>query len=127
MVNWDESLSVGVEAIDEQHRNLFNLINRLEGVGELSTAETEVTIDALLDYAQIHFQTEEEFFYRYNYAEKEAHEQEHAAFINTVIGFSKEYERKHQLSADEIHTFLIDWLTRHIKGSDMKFKGLFVE
>ena len=126
-MSWDESMSVGIATIDEQHRNLFNLIHRLEGVEKLSSAEAEATIDALLDYAQIHFQTEEEFFYRYDYAEKEAHEREHAAFINRVIDFSKEYERNQGLPVPEVHAFLVDWLTRHIKGSDMKFKGLFAQ
>ncbi|PLX99920.1 MAG: hypothetical protein C0624_12870 [Desulfuromonas sp.] len=127
MVEWDESLSVGIEKIDEQHRNLFGLINRLEGLDEAPSAETEVIVDALLDYAQIHFQTEEEFFYRYNYLDKEAHEKEHGAFVTRAVEYFKQFEQQKNINIPEVHAFLIDWLTNHIKGSDMKFKGMFTE
>jgi len=127
MIAWDESLAVGVASIDEQHRNLFRLIQRLEGVSELHATELEAVIDALLDYAQIHFQTEEEYFERFAYAERNDHEREHSEFIVQAVGFRKQFEQEHTVSVRQIHGFLIDWLTRHIKGSDMKFKGLFTD
>jgi len=127
MATWDESLSVGVATIDGQHRNLFALIDRLEGVEALHRLELESVIDALLDYAQIHFQTEEEYFYRYAYPDKDAHEREHGAFIARAIAFRKQFETRQTVSIPEVHTFLVDWLRTHIQGSDMKFKGLFAE
>jgi len=126
MVEWDGSLSVGIETIDEQHRNLFKLINRIESAGELSALELEVIVDALLDYAQIHFQTEEEYFYRFNYFDKAAHEREHGEFVTKAVAFNKQFEQQ-SISVAEIHAFLIEWMTNHIKVSDMKFKGLFSE
>jgi len=124
MVEWDDSLSVGIDAIDEQHRNLFTLINRIEATAEMSSAQLGAIVDALLDYAQIHFQTEEEYFYRFNYLDKLDHEREHGEFVSRAVEFSKQFELQ-GVSVAEIHAFLLEWLTSHIKGSDMKFKGLF--
>jgi len=126
MVEWENSLSVGIDAIDEQHRKLFRLINRIEAAAELSDAEVGAVVDILLDYAQVHFQTEEEFFYRFNYLDKESHESEHGEFVTRAVEFSKRFEQQ-GVSIAEIQAFLLEWLTSHIKGSDMKFKGLFTE
>ncbi len=125
MVEWDNSLSVGIATIDAQHRTLFELINRLEGVSELQRTELESVIDALLDYAQIHFQTEEEYFQRYAFTERDAHEREHSEFIVQAVAFRKQFEEGCNVPVRQIHGFLIDWLSRHIRVSDMKFRGLF--
>ena len=61
-ITWTEEFSVGVVRIDEQHKQLIAMINRL--IAEPQTTTRSETISDLLtgmtNYAQMHFATEEE-------------------------------------------------------------------
>jgi hemerythrin-like metal-binding protein len=127
-LTWSQDISVGVHKIDNQHQFLFYVINKIERMGvDISGEELEKVVDSLSEYVQIHFQTEEEYFSRYNYAEKEEHEKEHSAFVDKVISCRKRLDRQEPVATKDLYAFLAEWITNHIKGSDMKFKGLFPE
>lgn len=58
---WNPQLETGIALIDEQHRVLVNLINRLaqQHVQGASEAEVQAILGELADYANYHFRTEE--------------------------------------------------------------------
>ena len=61
ILNWTEDIAVGVELIDEQHRNLFEHLNNFvdaidNGAG---TDEIEKVVGFLDKYVIEHFDTEE--------------------------------------------------------------------
>ena len=125
-LTWSQAISVGVNKIDNQHQFLFYLINKIERMeAELSGEKLESVIDSLSGYVQIHFQTEEEYFARYNYADTAEHEKEHSAFVDKVISYRQRLDRQESVETEELYRFLSEWIMNHIKGSDMKFKGLF--
>ena len=125
---WTKNISVGVPKIDDQHQFLFYIINKLERMkGELSGEELENYVDSLSNYVQIHFQTEEEFFYRFDFADKLEHEKEHGLFVDKIMEYRQKLENSEPVSVDDLYAFLSSWIKDHIQGSDMKFKGLFSE
>lgn len=127
-LEWSHDISVGVNKIDNQHQFLFYVINKIERMGtELSGEKLERVVDSLSDYVQIHFQTEEEYFSRYNYAEKTEHEKEHSTFVDKVISYRQKIDRQEPVATQELYSFLSEWIMNHVKESDMKFKGLFPE
>ena len=65
---WDSSFDVKHEHLNEQHKTLFDLINKLDA--NRSSAEA---LKELLDFAVLHFKTEEEDFEKHSYADKAAH------------------------------------------------------
>ena len=60
---WDDALSVGHHDIDQDHKRLFKLFNDLsDGMRAGKSADSlRPVLDALIDYAAVHFRREEEF------------------------------------------------------------------
>jgi hemerythrin len=80
--SWSDELSVGILSIDEEHRRIFGMINRLEkaireGRGKQVLAEV---FDDLLEYTATHFRHEEKLFDTYEYPEREAHRDQHPTY-----------------------------------------------
>ena len=61
ILTWDDSFCVGIEGVDEQHRNLVEMINRLDAAVSAGRDEMEINeiLKGALDYTQYHFATEE--------------------------------------------------------------------
>lgn len=129
IVLWDNSFSVNVREIDEQHEKLFDLINSLydamkKGLGKEILPKI---IDELFHYVEKHFSTEEKYFDRFNYPESESHKIEHYNFLKKVSEFKKSYEEGQIGLTIDIITFLQEWLIRHIKVVDKKYSAFFNE
>ena len=61
---WSNHYSVSVDVIDEQHKKLMGLCNKLHRLIENKDADSKVqeVLSELVDYTLYHFQTEEELF-----------------------------------------------------------------
>lgn len=123
-IEWIPALGVGNKAIDDQHRQLFDLINRLDEAGE-SGAERRVLLGVageLRDYVQVHFSLEESLFSGTGYPDKEPHIAEHRAFVAKVAGFQSAIIEGNMAVVPEMVGFLRSWLTRHIGLMDRKYR-----
>lgn len=120
---WDDKYSVKVKKSDEQHKKLFELINRLfiamqEGQGQtiLSNIFTE-----LVDYTDYHFKFEESLFKKYNYPEYDMHKEIHDNFVKKAVELQNQFKLgKSNISVDVL-TFLKNWITEHIGRIDKKY------
>jgi hemerythrin len=129
LIEWTDSLSVGIEEIDKQHKRLIELINELHvAMRERRTRDVLGNIiNGLKDYAVIHFSTEEKYFDQYNYLKSGSHKREHMAFINKVIAFKAGFDKGKLMLSMEIMDFLKDWLVNHIQKIDMAYASFFHE
>lgn len=123
---WTEKLSVGDDAIDQQHQNLFTRTNQLlemmiseqphpEKVGEV--------IDFLDRYIEEHFSFEEEYMRMYEYPHLDEHHALHQDFI-AQYGKLKERINRERPTADsviDLENFLGQWLVHHIGEEDKKY------
>jgi hemerythrin len=127
LVKWKDIYSVNVEEIDNQHKKLFDIINRL--YGSLSTgdsrAELQLILDDLIDYADVHFKTEKKYFDKYNYSGSLSHESEHLKFEKIVLQFKESFAIQALKFHYPIETFLFDWLMNHIMTEDTKYNDCF--
>jgi hemerythrin len=124
MIKWDNSYSVGVEKIDNQHKELFKRINDLIIASKSNDgkAEFERTLNFLADYTVKHFNDEEELQQKYDYPDHELHKEIHDNFVNEVVEFQQELERK-EVSPVTLMKFnrkAVDWLVSHVKGIDQE-------
>jgi hemerythrin len=123
---WSSEFSVNHHAIDEQHQELIEILNRLF----LAVAEREghkVTLsvlDSLLNYTQTHFAYEENVLREANYSDLEVHVQEHkklGAELNELV-------EKYMIEGTQIYFELLrllrKWLKKHIQGSDMNYRDV---
>lgn len=121
-ISWDESLSVEVDEIDDDHRKLVDLFNLLKSsVAEDAAPEyIEAVFDELMTCTAWHFKHEERLMLTHRYDGFEDHKNEHDELIDSIKTLRKRcFENGEPLSEDDFE-FLSDWLTGHILGRDMK-------
>jgi len=129
-IEWLDQYSVGVESIDNQHKELFERVNRLLNAcaqGEGKKVLPEV-LDFLGDYVVFHFSTEEKYMKEYLYPDYLTHKKEHDSFVETYKKFREEIEKEGAGVAAVIKTnkLIVDWLKNHILGTDRKL-GFFLK
>lgn len=129
MIQWDEKYSVGVQSIDNQHMELFNLLNNLLEAMKQGRA-AHVLNSIILDlerYAVNHFKKEEYFFHRFNYADKDKHIEEHQLFTQKITQLKSDLKSGKITVTFELFNFLKDWTSHHILEIDKKYLECFRE
>jgi len=129
MVTWNDTLSVGVQEIDMQHKKLVAMVNDLhdgmkEGKGK---EQLEKLLSGLISYTATHFKTEEKYFDKFKYSESISHKKEHTEFIKKVTDFKSKFEMNEATVTIDVMNFLTQWLFKHIKGTDKKYGKFFNE
>jgi len=124
IITWDESYSVGIAALDEQHKVLIDLINQLGRAGTESGDLREV-MDKLDWYVHEHFTLEESLLKNADYADLEAHIAEHREFekwLRSAQSHMATTGMGGSILATSIKDHLQNWLTQHILEVDMRYK-----
>lgn len=123
-LQWSDDYSVGDAEIDQQHKALFNLIDRLED-HDMDETALSITLEKLECYVQEHFLAEEEILKSCHYPQFDAHLRQHDEFrdwLNMLRGnFSSQQEDSHIIGGN-VHDFLRDWLLTHILTADQAYK-----
>jgi len=120
LLPWSELYCVGVRQIDEQHRVLVGLLNRLAQETSRGNEKQAVdeTLSNLVAYAQTHFGCEEELMRQHQYAGAEAHIEAHGRLNARVQGMIARRQQGEALTIDELICFLRQWLISHILHTD---------
>jgi hemerythrin len=126
---WNVDLSVGVAEIDEEHRELQFLIQRLQLAMSQDNSSNEILLilTSLADHALTHFSTEESHFLETDYPKADFHAQEHRRFERKINQFKRAYEAGNTQIADQIFSHLCDWLAKHIEGTDKEFAAFLTD
>lgn len=129
LIEWTDDFSVNVEEIDLQHKELIVLINKLHEAmlsGEGSKVISSI-LDSLAKYALYHFKIEEDYFDKYNFEGGNEHKASHAAFVEKIDLFMKDFKNGEVMLTIDVLDFLSDWLQDHILGEDMEYSDFFVD
>jgi len=124
---WEDKFSVGVQSIDNQHKELFRLINELLQAmkqGKASNITTQIIMD-LEKYAIVHFQKEEFFFQRFNYQGAAEHIREHQLFIQKITTMKTDLKSGKTALSFELLNFLKEWIDHHILVADKAYSECF--
>jgi hemerythrin len=127
-VEWSDALSVGIEEIDEQHRVLVGLVNRMhQAIHERHGSDVVKGILAeLVDYTRIHFAVEESLMRILDYPGYEKHKLVHEELYNHVIQLQTKVESGKTAIGFELMHFLKNWLTKHIMEEDREYSSCFL-
>jgi hemerythrin-like metal-binding protein/PAS domain S-box-containing protein len=122
---WNKNFDTGIAIIDEQHKKLVSLLNKL--ASHLAYRSDVPTLNAvfkeLSDYAAYHFQTEEnlwqQFFHQSDLELR--HKEVHNRFIAEVLRLKAEEQTTPlEKVIEDILSFLTHWLVFHILDSDKR-------
>ena len=119
---WNDTLSVEVDEVDEDHRRLVDLYNILNHAveDEDSPDYIEALLEELISCTVWHFRHEERLMLKFNYGEFADHKAEHEDLIKSSWELQQKFlSQGKQLTTEDIE-FLEIWLTRHILTTDMR-------
>jgi hemerythrin len=129
-IQWRDSLSIGVESIDNQHKELLARFDKLlnacqagQGVEELRRLQT-----FLGEYVHSHFSAEEGLQRLHRYPGYEEHRAQHQHFIGQIEALQAE-TRSEGISTHhvvETNNMLLKWLLHHISKVDTEL-GAFLQ
>jgi len=123
-LEWEAKLETGVERIDNQHRELYRLVNLvLDGGGE---AKIEETLKFLESYVVRHFADEEALQVASKYPGLPEHKEIHTGFIRTFLDLrdqliQAETEEAREMVVLNLNGAVVDWLGNHIMVHDRHF------
>lgn len=122
LVRWDDRFSNGIAEVDEQHRNLFMLVNRTYRavVERANSAQVQDIVRALEEYTIEHFADEERYMTAARYPHFGEHKKIHDDFVARVAQERGKLQAGFPLDLSIVH-FLRDWLVEHILKQDMDF------
>ena len=125
---WTDAYSVGVARIDEQHKKLIAMVNRLiEDQKKLTDPELIAQLlTEMMDYAQEHFRTEEHLLAEYGYERKDQHEALHQGFIEQTMAFCGATTTiGPNILSTALLEYLKTWWVEHILNKDMEYMEFF--
>jgi hemerythrin len=125
---WSDKFSINITEIDNQHRRLFELIDRLNKIVHESGINSEVitSLDELIDYTKYHFLSEENVMKEEDYPKYNMHKTEHDKLTQQAIDYRLRVIEGKPLIRNEFLEFLFTWLTKHIMNHDKKI-GTFLQ
>ena len=124
LLKWSPEYELDLEAIDQQHKQLFGIINELIIATEYTRPNTELIsiVERLESYATSHFLAEEEIFTQFGFTGRSEHEAEHAVFIDKVKYIRKQCKIIDAPMAPKMRDFLLSWLSHHILTKDKEYR-----
>ncbi|HWR45082.1 hemerythrin family protein [Sporomusa sp.] len=124
MVLWKDVYELGIPAIDEQHKKLFEIANEIDELlnNKLITDKYDrivAIIDELRDYTTEHFEAEEAYMFATKYPKFLSHKAMHHDFIDKMSSIDYEQiDNEQNAYLKEILKFVIEWLVDHILKED---------
>jgi len=126
-ISWSDKLSLNIDSIDAQHKNICKYINMLHKAMTEKNSEQvlEQVLYNLLEYTEVHFDYEEKYFHEFNFEFTDQHCATHRAFKQKIIDFIYKYNNKEEDITEELFQLLTDWLVNHILLEDLLYVECF--
>jgi len=126
-IHWQEKYATGIDAIDSQHRKIFEFCNKLEELIE-QEVDSGPKLDNLLmfltTYASTHFAYEENCMFKHACPVAKQNRDAHVKFLDFLeTSKAQRYTASSSLEwMRNLHAFLEKWLDSHICQIDTQLK-----
>jgi len=131
MALWNKSYETGNELVDNDHREIFGLVEKVLNSSFTSRKEKVATaVEFLANYTVTHFANEEKLMDESSYPKSDEHKKQHSDFLEVATELKEKFEKdgytigEEQSDTDVLHFSLeinktvVSWLTQHVIGSD---------
>jgi hemerythrin len=122
LIAWNDSYSVKVKEMDDQHKKLVDMINELHEAMKVGKGKEVIgkVLTSLADYTRRHFTSEESLMKLHGYPAYEEQKKAHNQLVIQVVEIQKKYNEG-LVQSQQIISFLKEWLINHIQGMDQKY------
>ncbi len=122
LIEWKQEFSVGVPAVDYEHRELIGLINQVHE--RLNTQGSDMTIAEFLGeiYARIaaHFALEEKIMRERRYDQYDDHKADHERLLDEIRDIMDDHESRRRYDEHDFARRLGAWFTEHFRTRDAR-------
>ena len=128
ILSWNDQYLIGQPIIDEEHKNLFRLINDFHTHWSEKRDRQEIArvLNQLIQYGELHFQHEESIMAEEAYPEFESHRKIHERLIDEIFKLNEELAGRSPLLERDMARFLKQWLVDHIVHNDYAFRNFLI-
>jgi hemerythrin-like metal-binding protein len=121
-LSWCDKYAVGVEAIDDEHKELFEAVRGLElAMARFAEpAEMGVLLNKLSAATAKHFADEEAMMREAKYPGLALHAANHQRLMEKVEACAARHSRSGATVNQHALNFLRDWLLHHIENDDAR-------
>lgn len=123
LIEWTRDLSVEIDALDDQHRQLVDIVNQYDDAirRELEPRQINEVLNDLIGYTQEHFGYEENLLAEAHYPELRHHQDLHRQFLQKIERFQFDFVQGDTKVLQEIREYLKYWLISHIVMDDNNY------
>jgi hemerythrin-like metal-binding protein len=122
-IDWTAKFSVGSLTLDQQHKSLIEIINKLHAAmlqgGD--ARDLQRIFQDLIAYTQSHFNAEEGILRQTDYPNLASHHREHVEFVQKARDLHAQLIAGKFTVSMELLRFLKTWLSEHILGTDQQY------
>jgi hemerythrin-like metal-binding protein len=118
-LEWKDSYSVGVAAVDHEHRELIDLVNLLHVALEGGGAVDAVFGD-LFRAISAHFALEERFMREHGYDQVTQHKADHERLLDQLRDIMDDYREGGDDPAGRLAAGVDAWFVNHFKTHDAR-------
>lgn len=125
---WTEEFKLGIEVIDQQHRQIMDYANELDAALRSGVSQKAIgkLIHTMVDYTVYHFGFEEDLQEKAGYPFLKPHQKSHASFARRINEVSARFDAGEDVTK-EIDGMLSLWVFDHLKHDDSDYVGVVSE
>lgn len=122
LLQWKDHYSVGIDAVDHEHKELIALINRLHGEAAARGSKEAVSafFGDLFKGISAHFALEERFMRERGYDQLTEHKGDHERLLDDIRDIMEELEGAAAIDSAVLAGRLDDWFSRHFETHDAR-------
>jgi hemerythrin len=122
LLHWEDRYSVGVEAVDHEHKELIGLINRLyeEASARRSKDAAVGFFGDLFKAISSHFALEERFMRARGYDHLAEHKNDHERLLDELRDIMEDFEASDRFDEQALARSLDAWFSRHFERHDAR-------
>ena len=123
LVPWSDKYKVGIRVIDNDHRELFDVVNGIAEDVQQNRGGLVIAgkLAVLVRHSVEHFPAEERFMEQAKYPGLARQVAAHERFIRTLRSFQEQCQTDPDLfDGDKVLSFLKNWLLTHVLKDDLE-------
>ena len=125
LLQWKPEYSVGVQSMDDEHREMIDLINATyeKLTSDAAADQVEEYLGEILSTISMHFALEERIMKNSNYDEYRAHKDDHEELLDQIRDLMDDFESNPESGAEHLKQDLSDWFSGHFSTFDARLHG----
>ena len=125
LMSWSSKYSVGVEALDNQHKALMKALNDLHAASMRGEAQKVAgpLLRQIGSLASEHFLAEERLMESIKFPGLSGHRAKHRELGEKIAEFVSRHEKGDATVYTQLLYFVRDWLNKHMQAEDQEYAG----